>query len=1070
MEPQHPDPRLSRRTFLATAGVGAAMVATGLPAAASAAEMPPQAGPSELLAGLLDDPAGLSSASPRLWWQVPVFPGADGGVQLAYEIQLTRDPRGFASDAQVETTGWITSTVNTAVPWPFAPLAARSLNHWRVRTRNGPGAGQITQWSSPQRLVLGPLTNSDWVDAVSVWSPPVPAAPFGQATFAATVQIRQLRAGIFVRMSNDLRNGYMWQLVAGSPGTLRPHVVRNGQYTVLGEVRLAVPIPADRPFQLEIRADGPVIHTSINGQVVHEMSNLVTGPGAFGLRTGGTESFWVDDVSVTDLAGTVLFATDFSDPTDRPIVGTLDGGRLLVGTSQAGLIGVPGPDDWALLRHEFDLPAGEVVAAFLHAGALSPNGARQHVYRGWCNGHHLGVGPARSADTPRYQTHDLTGLLNPGGANALAFQCWTRQDKRLQALLDVHYADGRTVTVTSRPNWRARTGGRLLPWKGDFSTPYYVAPNEAWDARHEPIGWKDAGYRGDDFGPVVTGGLIGGITAAGTTDLAQVQRPPASVVEVAPGRWLVDTGRELTGGIRLSVNVPDGDSGTTLELRFGEERNADGSVRYQLRAQTTYLETWTMRGGPQTVEHWGYRVFRWLELRTSPGLDLANAVTLLEHVVPQPRQVGSFSSSDEDLDRVWELCAYTIAANRHDLFMDSPTRERDAYEGDLVVHARGDMALSRSYDLTRATTRYLVRRPTWPTEYKFMAITTAWEEYLETGDPDALRADFDLHAGLQGERWLDADGLIRKSPGAASQNNGDIVDWPDTQRDGYVFTPVNTVVNAWQYQAFVRLERAARALGRHDLADRYQAMYERMRTSLNARFYDPATGSYRDGEGTDHRAQHASVYAAAFFVADDAELPKIADWLVSNTARPVRVSANTVQWFLETLYRGGRADAALEIMTSRRPESWLSMIEVWGATQTMEAWSPVVKGNTTFSHPWTSAPANIIARYLLGVRVVEPGAARIEVAPQPATLAHAKGVVPTVRGPVAVEIEQSPGYRVVVNVPGNTTGTLVWPLRGATPDRFDIILPPGAGPRQRVASGRFFVPLRPGRTEVTLAR
>jgi alpha-L-rhamnosidase len=115
-------------------------------------------------------------------------------------------------------------------------------------------------------------------------------------------------------------------------------------------------------------------------------------------------------------------------------------------------------------------------------------------------------------------------------------------------------------------------------------------------------------------------------------------------------------------------------------------------------------------------------------------------VTLLTHVVPQPQPVATFSSSDPELDRVWELCAYTIAANRQDMHVDSSTRERDMYEGDLVVHSRGEMANSRSYDIVRQTNRCLLRRPQWPTEYHFMSITSAWEEYLETGDPDALIA------------------------------------------------------------------------------------------------------------------------------------------------------------------------------------------------------------------------------------------------------------------------------------------------------------------------------------------
>jgi len=1063
---------LSRRRFLTLAAAGAGAAAVGVPALPARAQSTPAAQdtPSALMTALRDDPLGVTSNTPRLWWQVPVLPGYDGGAQTGYEVQLTRDSRGFVRGARVETTGLVDSDVSTAVAWPFAPLPARSVAYWRVRTRSGKGRGRVTDWSSPQRIVVGPLADSDWSGAASVWAAPAAQPAFGDAVFTASVQIRQLRAGFFIRMSNDLRNGYMWQFVAGSPGVLRRHVVRNGSYTVLAEVPLAVPITANAVFQLRVEANGDVVRTSIDGNVVDEAAGLVDTPGAFGVRTGSTESFWVDDVVISDLNGAVLYSNDFSSQSDLPAVGSLDSGRLLVDKSTAGLLGVAGPDDWAFVRHEFSLPAGTIIGAYLHATAQSPTPARQHVYRAWCNGRHAGVGPARSVDSPHYQTHELTDLLRAGSTNALAFQCWTQSGKQLQALIDVHYADGRVVTVTSGPEWTARTGGKLLPWAGDLKTPYYVAPNEAYDARNEPVGWHDTGYSGDDFRPVVAAATIAGLSPGASAEIARVEHRPVSLTKIADGQWLLDTGRELTAGIRLTIDAPTGTAGTTVELRFGEERNPDGSVRYQLRAQTTYREFWTLRDGAQTIEHWGYRNFRWAQLITDPDLDLTGTVTLLEQVVPQPEQVGSFSSSNPDLDKVWGLCAYTIAANRQDVHMDSPTRERDAYEGDLVVHGRGEMALSRSYDIVRQTNRYLLRRPAWPTEYKFMTITTAWEEYLETGDPDALAADFDLHATEQGERWLDSDGLVRKDPGSSSHNNADIVDWPTSQRDGYVFTQVNTVVNAWQYQAFVLLQRVATALGRSADAAHYQAFGDRMRASLDAQFYDPTTGSYYDGVGTTHRAQHASLYAASLGVAKDSELPKIADWLVSDTANPVRVSANAAQWLLEALFLGGRVDAALDIMTSRRAASWLSMMESWGATQTMEAWSPTVKSNTTFSHPWTSGPLDVIARYLLGVRVVEPGAARIEVSPQPGNLARATGMVATVRGLVRVDIEQSPNYRIAVTLPGNSTGTLSWPMAGYRAGDFVIDAPEGPPVTAQVDGDRLVVPLRAGSTSVAAGR
>src|SRR5262249_2217284 len=157
-------------------------------------------------------------------------------------------------------------------------------------------------------------------------------------------------------------------------------------------------------------------------------------------------------------------------------------------------------------------------------------------------------------------------LVRAGRTNAVAFQCWTQSGRQLQALLDVRYADARIVTVATGPDWTARTGGPLLPWAGDFKTPYYIAPNEAFDARNEPVGWRDAGYRGTDFGPAVVGDPIAGLAPGGAATVARVEHQPAPLTRIADGQWLLDTGRELTAGLRLTLDVPAEMAGTTVEL------------------------------------------------------------------------------------------------------------------------------------------------------------------------------------------------------------------------------------------------------------------------------------------------------------------------------------------------------------------------------------------------------------------------------------------------------------------------------------------------------------------------
>ena len=95
-------------------------------------------------------------------------------------------------------------------------------------------------------------------------------------------------------------------------------------------------------------------------------------------------------------------------------------------------------------------------------------------------------------------------------------------------------------------------------------------------------------------------------------------------------------------------------------------------------------------------------------------------------------------------------------------------------------------------------------------------------------------------------RWIRAsDGLVQKEPGASSTANGDLVDWPQGERDSYVFTNVNTVINAWSYKALADMAQIAAALGKTEDAATWGAAAERLRGAINANLFE--NGRYKDG-------------------------------------------------------------------------------------------------------------------------------------------------------------------------------------------------------------------------------
>lgn len=1062
---------MSRRRFLtaSTAGTAGAVVlgsaagplAGPLAGTAAAAPAPGSArrAPSGLLTSLLPAGLGVRAARPRLSWQV-----ADLGHdtrQTHYRLQFATTPRGLERGPRTWDSGRVASADSVAVPYAGPALAPETAYWWRVRTYDGHRA---SSWSEPALLATGV---GEWT-AAPIWTPAA-AAP-GDGVLTARVRITSVAAGLWFRASGTGAN-YLWQLRAGTPGVLKKHVCVNGAYRVLEEKTLAVPVETGRWYDVAITMAGDTFTTSIDGTDVDTTTDGTYRTGTVGMRNGSTESNAWDRVTFTAADGTVVLDEDFTAGRGTFSAGTVENGGLTLGRGQSTLSSAGSPDDdWALLRTEFTLARKEIAAAVLHVAAQSPEPTRQYPAKVWANGEVAGFASMRSgAGAPKYHSFDVTRLLRPGRRNALAALAFTTADKRFVARLAVTYADGTTATVDTGRAWKARRQAGMLRDAGTIGTGYYHCRQEYWDMRHEPAGWTHPGFDDAAWEPAAVRDPIDGLEPALVEPVRLHDVRPASVRRTAPGTWLVDLGREIVGGLRLSVR---GKAGQAVEVRLGEELNDDGTVRHALRAQVTYREIWTLRDGRQTIEHWGYRGFRYAQLVTDDDLDLSDAVTGRFWRADWDDDAASFTSSSPDLDRVYAMCRYSIEATRGDLYVDTPTRERGPYEGDALINQASEYGVQRSFALARASDAFLARNHTWPTEYRLMNVMSAWQDYLHTGDPEQLAADYDLLAGKHLTRFIGDDGLVRKDPGRSSRDLGDLVDWPASNRDGYVFTEVNTVVNACQYAAFDAMAKIADVLGRTADASDWRARADRLADAMRARLLDAPGGRFVDGLGTAHGAQHATAYPVALGVAGPGAVPDDVLAALGRTlaAGGMKVSVYGAQFLLDALFAAGRAEDAIGLMTATGTNSWLHMMDDLGATIVAEAWDPALKPNMTFSHAWGSAPANAVPRHVLGVRVTAPGAAEVEVRPRPGGLARVAGRVPTVRGPVSVDLDRDRGYRLDVDVPPNTSARVVVELGDDDPRRYRVTGPHARAPRatSRDVTGRLLTigPVGSGRISV----
>jgi hypothetical protein len=576
------------------------------------------------------------------------------------------------------------------------------------------------------------------------------------------------------------------------------------------------------------------------------------------------------------------------------------------------------------------------------------------------------------------------------------------------------------------------------------------------------------------------------------SSLTQTMVAPVETRIVNEGTLLVDFGKAAFG--TLQVNLPSAGERGSIVVHLGEklgpdgriERSPEGTVRYLRIKQTLdpaqticriVIPTDERNTGPAAIKmppHIGeVTPFRYAEIEHGASLDPAAIRQVFVHY-PFNDQASSFQSSNSVLDDVWDLCKHTIKATTFcGVYVDGD-RERIPYEGDAYINQLGHYCVDREYALARYTHEYLIQHPTWPTEWQFHSVFMAWEDYMYTGETQSLETFYDDLCVKTLIGLARPDGLVSTESELCTREfeqhlhfhnpsyifgHGlrDLVDWPpgsfnrggQGERDDHDMRPVNTVINAFHCQALVLMSRIAEVLCRLDDCRRFADAAARVKAALNRLLFDAERGVYLDGEGSAHASLHSNMFMLAFGLVPRERIPSVVSFVKS---RGMACSVYAAQFLLEALYLNDEDDYALDLLTATHDRSWWNMIRI-GSTMTLEAWDWKYKNNLDWNHAWGAVPANIIPRFLMGLRPLEPGLAKILVQPRPGNLASAQIKFPTCLGPVLARFENRPGESFVleVSIPEGMTARIDLPrLNQGKPE----VLVDGES-RRAMASGPF---------------
>lgn len=435
---------------------------------------------------------------------------------------------------------------------------------------------------------------------------------------------------------------------------------------------------------------------------------------------------------------------------------------------------------------------------------------------------------------------------------------------------------------------------------------------------------------------------------------------------------------------------------------------------------------------------------RYCQIEEYEGQVKAEDVVRHTTIYPFDMAAAHFVSDNPTLNAVWDLCRYTIkATSALGIYIDGD-RERIPYEADAIINQLSHYTTDREYAMGRRSSEYLLEHPTWPTEWILQALIIAWNDYIYTGDKRSIEANYDILKARTLQSLRRDNGLISTTDDKVRTEEfrrsirfdglmRDIVDWPRCgdwphgEDDHYHLTDYNTVVNAFHYRALVILQQMATLTARHEEAAALEQECEALRKRFNELLFDADKGVYRDGVESDHVSLHANLFPLALGLVDKENEARVMEYIRS---RGLVCSVYAAQFLMDAVYGAGDGDYGLHLLSKEDERSWYNMVR-HGATMTYEAWDDKFKNNQDWNHAWGAAPANVIPRYVVGVRALEAGFARMTIAPQTSSLKSVEAVVPTIRGSVEVDIDSTAEcYTLRAVIPANTVAEVSLPLLG----------------------------------------
>ncbi|NVM62314.1 hypothetical protein FHW88_000590 [Mucilaginibacter sp. SG538B] len=464
---------------------------------------------------------------------------------------------------------------------------------------------------------------------------------------------------------------------------------------------------------------------------------------------------------------------------------------------------------------------------------------------------------------------------------------------------------------------------------------------------------------------------------------------------------LVDFGKETFGYAKLIGLKGKGN----IKLCYGESKEEALSLSACELLDSVYIDQ------PQKTDYTmeGSRAFRYINVLFDDHVNADDVSMLYEYSPVEQR--GGFKCSDELVNKIWDVSAYTLHLNTREFFIDGIKRDRWIWSGDAYQSYLMNYYLY--FDSPTVTrTLYALRGKDPVTshintimDYTFYWFMGIYDYYQYTGDKSFIKQMYPRMQSLMSYclQRRDKNGLMEGLPG-----DWVFIDWADKlSKKGEVSFEQLLLCRSLETMAL-----CANIMDDKAGNEQYQKLSADLKSKIFSLYWNSDKHAFVhslvDGKQSDNVTRYTNMFSIFFNYLNPGQQQEIKKYVLLND-NIQKITTPYMRFYeLEALCAMGEQSYVLKEMK----DYWGGMLNL-GATSFWEEYNPSKTGADRYAmygrpfgkslcHAWGASPIYLLGKYYLGVKPTAPGYQQYVIEPKLGGLQWMEGSVPTVDGDIKV--------------------------------------------------------------------